>query len=149
MSNNKECVELGEVTREVAKKRFKQFPIAILPVGACEQHGPHLPLDTDAFDAYYLAVEGAKKVSSPKPLVLPTLSYGVSLHHLAFCGTVSITPQTLMNIVYEIAESLAEHKVKALLVVNGHGGNTASLSAAGQLIKHKLKMEYYLYEGSG
>lgn len=141
-------VELGGMNREEAKRRFEAFPLAILPVGSCEQHGPHLPLDTDAYDAHYVAYEAAKRAEEPKPLVLPTVHYGVSLHHLAFAGTVSLTPQTLINTVFDIAESLKK-TVKALLVVNGHGGNTASLSAAGQLIKHKLTMEFYLYEGWG
>jgi len=142
-------VELGEVTREEAGRRFRAFPLVILPVGSCEQHGPHLPLDTDAFDAHYVAVEAAAGADEPKPLVLPTLYYGVSLHHLAFAGTVSVTPQTLINTVFEIADSVKRSGVRALVVVNGHGGNTASLSAAGQLIKHRLGMEFYLYEGWG
>ncbi|MCX7703188.1 MAG: creatininase family protein [Planctomycetota bacterium] len=147
MSRKKEKIELGEVTRETAKKRFKKFPLAILPVGSCEQHGPHLPLDTDAYDAHYVATEAANLSKSPKPLVLPTLPYGISLHHLGFCGTVSLTPQTFINLVFEIAESVKLHGVKALVVVNGHGGNTASLIAAGQMIKHRLGMEFYIYEG--
>jgi creatinine amidohydrolase/Fe(II)-dependent formamide hydrolase-like protein len=144
-----ERVELGKLTREDARKRFKKFPLVILPIGSCEQHGPHLPLDTDAHDAHYVAVEAARRMKSPKPLVLPVLPYGVSLHHLSFSGTVSLTPQTLISVIFELAESVKNHGVKALVVVNGHGGNTPSLVAAGQMIKHKLEMEFYLYEGWG
>jgi creatinine amidohydrolase/Fe(II)-dependent formamide hydrolase-like protein len=140
-------VKLGMLTREVARERFRAFPIAILPVGSCEQHGPHLPLDTDAHDARYVAEEAARRSASPRPVVLPMIPYGVSMHHLAFPGTVSITPKTLIDVVCEIAKSVSAHGVRALVVVNGHGGNTAALSAAGQLVKHDLGMEFYIYEG--
>ena len=74
----------GELTWQEAEKRFQEVDIALLPVGAVEQHGPHLPLDTDAFDADYLARRVAEACSDPKPLVLPLVSYGVSYHHDGF-----------------------------------------------------------------
>jgi creatinine amidohydrolase/Fe(II)-dependent formamide hydrolase-like protein len=60
--------------------------VALLPVGAIEQHGPHLPLDCDAFDADYLAKAVAERCKAPRPLVLPLVSYGVSYHHEDFSG---------------------------------------------------------------
>ena len=62
---------LGELTWPEAQERLKQTDVALLPVGAVEQHGPHLPLDTDAWDADYLSREVAAGCSDPKPLVLP------------------------------------------------------------------------------
>ncbi len=67
--------------------------MALLPVGSIEQHGPHLPLDTDAFDADYLAKDVAEACSDPKPLVFPLIPYGVSYHHEDFSGTISVTPR--------------------------------------------------------
>jgi hypothetical protein len=61
----------GELTWPDAQERFQQVDIALLPVGSIEQHGPHLPLDTDAYDANYLALRVAEACSDPKPLVLP------------------------------------------------------------------------------
>ena len=86
---------LGELTWPEARERFKEVDLAILPVGSTEQHGPHLPVDTDSFDAEYLAGQVAMACSDPKPIVLPLIPYGVSYHHDDFSGTISISPDTL------------------------------------------------------
>jgi hypothetical protein len=83
-STNGPSHNLGTFTWPEAEKRFKEIDVALLPVGAIEQHGPHLPLDTDAFDANHLASEVAKACSHPKPIVFPLISYGVSYHHKDF-----------------------------------------------------------------
>ena len=80
---------LGEMTREDAKERFAVCDLAILPVGSFEQHGPHLPLSTDAFDAIYIAEKSVEKVSDPKPVVCPPINYGVSGYHMDFPGTIT------------------------------------------------------------
>jgi creatinine amidohydrolase/Fe(II)-dependent formamide hydrolase-like protein len=108
--------------------------VALLPVGSVEQHGPHLPLDTDAFDAEYLARKVAETCRDPKPLVLPLISYGVSYHHDDFSGTMSISPDTLSKMVYEIGMSTARHGVLKLVIINGHGGNSPALHFAAQMI---------------
>jgi creatinine amidohydrolase/Fe(II)-dependent formamide hydrolase-like protein len=125
---------LGELTWPEAEDRFKVIDVALLPVGSTEQHGPHLPLDTDAFDAELLACEVADAFVEPKPLVLPLISYGVSYHHMDFCGTISISNETLTKLVYEIGMSVAHHGIKKLIIINGHGGNTPSLKNAAQMI---------------
>jgi creatinine amidohydrolase/Fe(II)-dependent formamide hydrolase-like protein len=126
--------KLGELTWQEAQVRFKEVDVALLPVGSIEQHGPHLPLDTDAFDAEYLALQVAEACSDPKPLVLPLIPYGVSYHHEDFSGTISITNETLARIVYEVGMSAARHGISKLVVVNGHGGNTPALQFAAQMI---------------
>ncbi len=125
---------LGELTWPLAERRFKEVDIALLPVGAIEQHGPHLPLDTDAFDAEYLASQVAANCSSPKPLVLPLISYGVSYHHNQFSGTISVGPDTLSKLVYEIGMGVARNGITKLIIVNGHGGNGPALHFAAQMI---------------
>jgi creatinine amidohydrolase/Fe(II)-dependent formamide hydrolase-like protein len=124
----------GELTWPEARERFKQVDIALLPVGAIEQHGPHLPLDTDAFDANYLALRVAEACSDPKPLVLPNIPYGVSYHHDEFEGTVSISNDTLAKIVYDIGMSVSHNGIKKLVIINGHGGNSPALNHAAQMI---------------
>jgi hypothetical protein len=106
----------------------------LLPVGAVEQHGPHLPLDTDAFDADYLARRVAEACSDPKPLVLPAISYGVSYHHADFTGTISIANETLARLVYEIGISVSRNGIQKLVIINGHGGNSPALNYAAQKI---------------
>jgi creatinine amidohydrolase/Fe(II)-dependent formamide hydrolase-like protein len=124
----------GELTWRQAQTRIKKMDVALLPVGSVEQHGPHLPLDTDAFDADYLARRVAEACSDPKPLVLPLFPYGVSYHHADFVGTVSITNDTLAKMIYEIGMSVARNGIRKLVIINGHGGNSPALNYAAQMI---------------
>ncbi len=103
----KNSYRLGELTWPEAAKRLKEVDIVLFPVGSLEQHGPYLPLDTDAFDAPHLAEQVALRCSEPKPLVLPLLPFGVSYHHDDFPGTLSISNDTLSRLVYEIGMSAA------------------------------------------
>ena len=125
---------LGELTWPEVKRRFQEVDVALLPVGAIEQHGPHLPLDCDAFDADYLAKAVAERCRAPRPLVLPLVSYGVSYHHEDFSGTLSVNPETLSQMVYDIGMSAVKHGITKLVIVNGHGGNGPALHFAAQMI---------------
>ncbi len=127
---------LEEMTWEDARDRFKETDIAILSIGSTEQHGPHLPVSTDAFDAYWIAKEVVKRVENPKPVVLPPLNYGVSYHHMAFPGTISLSPETLINTIYDIGCSIVNYGVKKLLIINGHGGNNPALECAAQKLTY-------------
>lgn len=125
---------LGELTWPDAAARLREVDVALLPVGAVEQHGHHLPLDTDAFDADYLAREVARACSDPRPIVLPLIPYGISYHHEDFAGTLSISPDTLRRLVYEVGMGAARNGITKLVIVNGHGGNTPALKFAAQLV---------------
>jgi creatinine amidohydrolase/Fe(II)-dependent formamide hydrolase-like protein len=125
---------LSELTWPEAEIRFQEVDVALLPVGSIEQHGPHLPLDSDAFDAEYLSKKVAEACTEPRPLVLPLIPYGVSYHHEDFSGTISIGPDTLSRLVYEIGMSASRHGVTKLVVINGHGGNSPALHFAAQMI---------------
>jgi creatinine amidohydrolase len=125
---------------EEAEVRLKQTDIAILPVGAIEQHGPHLPLDVDSFDAEYLSKKVAEACSNPKPLVLPLLPYGVSYHHDDFPGTISVSNESLSKMVYEIGISLERNGIKKLIIINGHGDNSPTLNYAAQMINRDAKI---------
>ncbi len=125
---------LGELTWPEAQARLKDVDVALLPVGSLEQHGLHLPLDTDAFDAYYLARQVAQACSDPKPVVLPLIPYGVSYHHDDFSGTIKISPQALSQLAYEIGISAAKNGITKLVIINGHGGNIPALQFAAQMI---------------
>jgi len=130
----------GELTWRQAKTRIKKMDVALLPVGALEQHGPHLPLDTDAFDADYLARRVAEACSDPKPLVLPLISYGVSYHHADFTGTVGISNDTLAKMIYEIGMSVSCNGIRKLVIINGHGGNSPALNYAAQMINRDARI---------
>ena len=124
----------SELTWPEAEQRLSNMDVAILPTGAIEQHGPHLPLDIDAFDAEYLARKVAEACSDPKPLVLPLIPYGVSYHHDDFKGTISVTNETLAKLVYDIGLNIARQGIKKLLIINGHGDNSPTLNYAAQMI---------------
>jgi creatinine amidohydrolase/Fe(II)-dependent formamide hydrolase-like protein len=131
---------LSELTWPEARKRFKEVDIALLPVGAIEQHGPHLPLDTDAFDAEYLARKVAERCRKPQPLVLPLVPYGVSYHHDDFSGTISVSNDTLSRFTYEIGMSAAKNGITKLIIINGHGGNVPALKFAAQMINRDSRI---------
>lgn len=128
---------LGEISWPQAEARFRETDTAMLPVGAIEQHGPHLPLDVDAWDADHLCRRVAERCTDPKPLVLPLMPYGVSYHHQDFAGTLSISPDTLSRLVYDVGMSAARHGIEKLVIVNGHGGNAPTLHLAAQLINRE------------
>jgi creatinine amidohydrolase/Fe(II)-dependent formamide hydrolase-like protein len=130
----------GNLTWPEAEEYLEKVDVAILPVGAIEQHGPHLPLDTDSFDAQYLATQVAAACSEPRPLVLPLIPYGVSYHHAGFKGTVSIHNDTLSKLVYEIGMSLSQNGIKKIVIINGHGGNSPSLNFAAQMINRDARI---------
>jgi mycofactocin system creatininase family protein len=131
---------LGNMTWPEAGQYFKEVDVALLPVGSIEQHGPHLPLDTDAFDADYLARSVAGRCSDPKPVVLPLISYGVSYHHDDFSGTISIGNETLAQLVYEIGMNIAKNGISKLVIINGHGGNDPALNFAAQKINRDARI---------
>lgn len=99
----------------------------MIPIGSTEQHGPNGLIGTDAICPEKIAhgLAGQEDI-----LVAPTISYGMSQHHMAFAGTVSLTPSTLIRVVVEIVDSLARHGFSHFYFLNGHGGNIAPLYAA-------------------
>lgn len=133
-------VRWSELSWPEARARLAEVDVALLPVGSIEQHGPHLPLDVDAFDAEKLCLEVAAGCSAPRPLVLPLLSYGVSYLHDDFAGTVSISPETLAQLAYEIGLSVARQGITKLVIVNGHGGNGPALNFAAQKINRDARI---------
>jgi creatinine amidohydrolase/Fe(II)-dependent formamide hydrolase-like protein len=132
--------EWGTLSWPKAEQALKNVDIALLPVGAIEQHGPHLPLDTDAFDAEYLCREVARACQPPRPLVLPLVPYGVSYHHEDFPGTLSVSNASLSSFVYDIGMSAARNGITKLIIVNGHGGNSATLHYAAQMINRDARI---------
>lgn len=122
------------------EERLKIIDTAILPCGAIEQHGPHLPVDIDYYDAKYMAIKVAESCADPKPFVLPPVPYGVSYHHSAFKGTLSVSNNALSSFIYDIGMSLAQNGIKKLIILNGHGDNKPTLTYAAQMINRDAKI---------
>ena len=113
----------------------RERTVVVVPTGSIEQHGPHLPLDTDSFLCTAVAEAAAERARSDGPvLVVPTVSVGASEHHMAFPGTLTLRPATFLAVVKDLCGSLSRHGFRRQLVVNGHGGNRALLAEAIQEI---------------
>lgn len=115
--------------------------LVVLPLGATEQHGPHLPVGTDFYIVEHLAREAASTVSDEFPtLVAPVLAFGSSDHHLPFGGTLSLTTVTYYGVLCDLLRSLAISGFRRLFLLNGHGGNheLAQLAARDVALTHDL-----------
>ena len=91
--------------------------VALLPVGSTEQHGPHLPVSTDAAEAIAVAVGAGQKAGV---LVAPPVWYGWTPHHMAYPGTITLRPETLTAVVEDICQSLIYQGFRRIIIINGH-----------------------------
>jgi creatinine amidohydrolase len=108
--------------------------VLVVPVGAVEQHGPHLPLSTDAIIAERVA--SAVHDARPGAGLAPTISYGASGEHADFPGTMSVGEQAVRDVVVELVRDAARDW-PAVLVVNAHGGNARALARARDLCTYE------------
>ncbi|HEU4724938.1 MAG TPA: creatininase family protein [Candidatus Eisenbacteria bacterium] len=130
--------EWGAMTWEEAKSLDSARCVAILPVGAIEAHGPHLPLATDVIIAEAMARAGAERLAARgyAPLVLPSFAYTAAPFAAGFPGTLSMAPETVTRVLLDLARALAARGVAALAVANAHldpahlGSLAAAISAA-------------------
>lgn len=102
-------------------------PVAVLPTGAVEQHGPHLPMGLDIWLA--TAVASAAAADTPSFRVCEPLPYGSSAHHRGFAGTMSLRPETFIAVLVDLAEGLWQDGFLPV-ILNGHGGNRAAIQVA-------------------
>jgi creatinine amidohydrolase len=120
-------MEWMQLTWPDAREALRRARVALLPVGAIEQHGPHLPLGTDTYIASHIAREVAQRDGH---VLLPAVPVGVSHEHRQFWGTLTVTPDQLRDHAIALARSLAGHGLARIVFVNGHGSNCAPLDAA-------------------
>lgn len=105
--------------------------VAVLPLGATEQHGPHLPLDVDTAIVEALLVRAAAHLPADAPLLaLPTLAVGLSPEHAAFPGTLTLAPETALALLLDVAAGVARAGVRKFVILNGHGGHVGLLDVA-------------------
>jgi creatinine amidohydrolase len=115
--------------------------IAVLPLAAVEQHGPHLPLGVDAYiaEAYLARVRKILPEALPATF-LPVQRVGVSAEHLGYPGTLTLAAATAIKAWTEIGESLARAGLRKLLLVTSHGGNVAAMELVGRDLRTRLGM---------
>ena len=126
---------LAEMSWEEVKEYLARDDRVILPLGSTEEHGRHLGLGTDSMEAEAIA-RGAGEATGV--VVAPTLNYGMALMQMAFPGTISLRPPTLIAVLEDVFRSLYRHGFRRVLVINGHGGNAAALSSAAQMVTQDL-----------
>jgi len=124
----------------IRKSIKKKKQVAVIPIGAIEQHGAHLPVSTDSD----IVTEVAKRLSEMKGyLLLPTLTYGVSFEHAPFFN-LSIRESTLRTVLTDLCSSLLANNIKTIFIINGHHGNLKAIKNIDvnlqKLSKNKLKV---------
>lgn len=121
---------LGEMTREEVREIAGEC-VVVLPVAAIEQHGPHLPIETDATLTFHVAKESAERATrqGASVCVAPLLPYGISEHHRPFAGVLSLKLSTMVHLLRDIGESLVHSGFRKIFILNGHGGNSDAIGA--------------------
>jgi creatinine amidohydrolase len=117
--------------------------LAVLPIGATEQHGPHLPTGTDVLAVEAVSREAAAQVPDDVPVIVtPTLPFGSSHHHFVFGATLSLSTETYYRVLCDLTESLITDGFTRIFLVNGHGGNheLAQLAARDMALRHPVKV---------
>jgi len=126
-----------DLTQPEIAAQLKKNPLVILPQGSVEQHGPHLPTGTDSFAANVIAHAVAEGMDG---LVLPGGPLGVTPLHMPFEGTITLSPQTYINLVIETCASTAQHGAKYLLILNWHELNIPALAIAAEALHREHGM---------
>lgn len=136
---------LTDLTTEEARDLIGPESVVVLPIGAIEQHGPHLPLSTDA-----ILTDAATNALRDEPpagvdvFFLPSLCYATSAEHRFSAGTMSLSEPTLLAVIADLADSVAALKARRFVILNGHGGNTALLRVASRQVRLKHRFLTFL-----
>jgi creatinine amidohydrolase len=118
--------------------------VAIVPIGSTEQHGLHLPLGTDTIVAMKLAEAAAEEA---RVLVAPPLWFGWSPHHLVLPGTVTLRPEILIEVLYDVVESLHHHGFRKFVVINGHRiVNIAWMQLSAERAQRQLGVKVVIFD---
>jgi creatinine amidohydrolase len=120
---------------DIKEKLESGYTTAVFAIGSTEQHGPHLPLITDSLIGDVVALKVAEKLGNA--LQAPMIRIGLSEHHLAFPGTISLKPETLMAVINDFVDSLKTHGFKTIILLPSHGGNFATVGKVIEELQQK------------
>jgi creatinine amidohydrolase len=140
-----DSVWLHEMSWQDVRRRLQGAPcVVLMPVGSVEQHGFHLPTGTDSMVAIKLAEDAAQRTGA---IVAPPLWFGWSPHHLALPGTISIRPQILIEILYDVLGSMASHGFNRFIIVNGHRiANLPWIQIGAEKAQRELHVTVVIYD---
>lgn len=133
---------INNMTWPELQAKLQYIKLALVPVGSCEQHGPNTTFNTDAARAASFAEMLAERCGD-KVVVFPCVTYGLSLHHMDFPGTVTLQVETMMHLLEDIGVAIAHHGIKKILFLNAHGGNYPALDGAIISLKQRHSIEAY------
>lgn len=131
----------AEHTRNEFPALAQRGAVVIVPIASTEQHGLHLPVDTDCRTVEYVARQGARQAEEIAVLVAPAISYGMSVHHMAFPGTISLRVETILALLADVCTSISAHGFERILVLSGHGGNGDTIRAAALQLRFTLNRQ--------
>lgn len=124
----------------------REKTIVLFPIGSMEQHGPHLPNGMDTHIAVDLMKDAAEKLAGELDfLLLPAMPVGQSPEHMDFPGTLTLSAETLISVIKEIAASVSRHGFKKMMILNGHGGNIAAIGAAAFDIRDAYGLKVFMF----
>lgn len=126
-----------EMRRTEFEELVKANAIVIIPVGSTEQHGNHLPVNTDMNCCYSIAKRVAQHIDEFPVLVVPPIWAGYSPHHMAYPGTITLKYHTFVEVLTQVASSVHAHGFKKILFLNGHGGNAAIVESLTKKLTHE------------
>lgn len=130
---------LWDMTWSELETSAREIDLVVLPVGATVQHGPNSTFASDAMRAYQFALKIAERLH-PRVLVAPVMPFGIAPQHMSFPGTISLSAETFMSVLFEVVESLAEHGFDRFLFINAHSGNQGALDLLLGRIRNKLDL---------
>ena len=134
-------VRWDRMTAPALIKAALEKTVVIIPLGATEQHGPHLPTPVDWRLAYELSQRAARLMQSrQKALVTPASPFGMSEHHMSLGGTLTLNYSAMAAVVGCVVRSAARHGFERIFVLNGHGGNIAALETIITELTIELKL---------
>ncbi len=141
-------VEWARLRAEELRASAASDAIVIIPIGATEQHGPHLPVMVDHRLVHEVAVRAAREIASHEPVVVtPVVPFGISEHHMSLGGTLTLDFATMQAVVRCVCESAIRQGFRRLFILNGHGGNIAALETivTELTVRHRLPIACSTY----
>jgi creatinine amidohydrolase len=141
-------VEWGRLRADELRRAADDDAIVVVPIGATEQHGPHLPVMVDHRLVHEVAVRAARLVAEHEPIVVtPVIPFGMSEHHVSLGGTITLDFATMQAVLNAVCDSAIRQGFRRICILNGHGGNIAAVEtiATELTIAHRLPIAAATY----
>ena len=132
---------LGKMSWPEVADAIDTVELVLLPIGSTEQHGPNLGLGQDHLVTQAFCERAAQRLT-PRLLAVPAIPWGISDHHMNIAGSMTLRPETFLDLLEDLISSLRHHGFRRFLIVNGHGGNEALMTAAVQDLGFRLDIDF-------